>query len=148
MNCKKKKKKKNAFRIAIFRPATGNRLVFFFFFFLALIRTFIYCGDYFLAGCIIQLFFVSCLSTNTCSPGLYHTNHYYIPYPKIPVIWMVQRVGIILTVSAKITVPGEQSIGVERVLCSSRKKSQLQKSQIKDNQIGHFVKASLWRISL
>ena len=26
----KKKKKKNAFRIAIFRPATGNRLVFFF----------------------------------------------------------------------------------------------------------------------
>ena len=29
MNCKKKKKKKNAFRIAIFRPATGNRLVFF-----------------------------------------------------------------------------------------------------------------------
>ena len=29
MNCKKKKKK-NAFRIVIFRPATGNRLVFFF----------------------------------------------------------------------------------------------------------------------
>ena len=30
MNCKKKPQK-TAFRIAIFRPATGNRLVFFFF---------------------------------------------------------------------------------------------------------------------
>ena len=31
---------------------------------------------------------------------------YYIPHPKIPVIWLVKRAGMILTVLAKITVPG------------------------------------------
>ena len=43
----------------------------------------------------------------------------YIPHPKIPVIWLVKSAGIILTVPTKMTMPGAQSIGVERVLCSS-----------------------------
>ena len=37
------------------------------------------------------------------------------------VIWLVKKAGLVLTVPAKITVPGAQSIEVERVLCSSRK---------------------------
>jgi hypothetical protein len=41
-HCKKKKKKKPAFRIRLFRPATGNKLVSFF----GLIRTFRPCGGY------------------------------------------------------------------------------------------------------
>ena len=45
----------------------------------------------------------------------------YIPHRKIPVIRLVKRVGIILTMPAKIIVPRAQSIGIEGVLYSSRK---------------------------
>ena len=45
---------------------------------------------------------------------------YYISHPKIPVIWLVKRAGIISTVPTKMTMPRAQSTGVERVLCSSR----------------------------
>ena len=36
---------------------------------------------------------------------------HYIPHSKIPVIWLVNRAGMILTVTAKMTVPEAQSIG-------------------------------------
>ena len=44
----------------------------------------------------------------------------HIPDLKIPVIWLVKRAAMILTVPAKIIVPGAQIIGIECLLCSSR----------------------------
>ena len=52
----------------------------------------------------------SITTQNQWSTGAYQqytwSSYYYIPHRKIPVIWLVKRAGIVLTMPAKMTMPG------------------------------------------